>query len=56
MSLEVVLFYLNTMRPVNNGHPRDWLNCPLCTDDRITYTLVDHNVESHIGTYQTWAL
>ena len=28
---------------VNNGHPRDRLECPLCTDD--CYTQVDYNVE-----------
>ena len=42
------------MEPVNNGHTRVRLKCPLGTDDRCTQ--VDYDVESRIGTYQTWPL
>ena len=47
-------FYYDTVESVDNGHPRDRLECLLCTDDR--YIQVGYNVGSHIGTYQMWLL
>ena len=29
----------NTVEVANNGHPRDWLKYPSCTDDRYTKRL-----------------